>query len=131
MPDPLQFRMHDDGYAYATASDGTVITRVFPAGHNVVVYYKYSRPDIDKQRVRLRYEDLHRYGLAENVGMRKPFALDQHDNMHWGSDVRRMVGTDKDGFPLYEWQSEEMLGPGVEDGKATGTRSIIMPGWNQ
>jgi hypothetical protein len=133
MPDPLQFKMTSDGYCHAITHDDVDITRVL-SGNNTVVYYKYSRPDIDKQRVRLHYEELVKYGLIDNFGIRKPFSLDQHRNMHWGKETLPYQSQDKDGFPLYPQKSDEMVGPGVADGGADGRtvkgfKSIIIPDW--
>ena len=110
---PRQFKLGPFGHYYVTTDDGVEIVRCI-SGQSTCVYYKKSRPDIDSQRVRMHYEELCKYGLEKPFDEPpvSPFSLDQHFNMHWGNEVRRFAGYDKDGFPLYEqkwWQNEEVL----------------------
>lgn len=144
--DILRFRPGPHGHEYATTRDGVEIVRCF-SGNRTCAYYKKSRPDIDDQRVRMRWEELRRYNLHEpypmpgaNVSYYKgcdpdevpvfvrPYSLDQKDNMHWGNKICKRMGEDKDGFPLYTQQWEEVLGPGFEDGPTKGLKAFILPG---
>jgi hypothetical protein len=116
----------DSGQSTTTgvADDGTIITRVSTSSGNpgyprgVIVYYKFSRPEVDKQRVRLRWEEVCKYGLHREHGV---FALDQHDNMFWVQEINGKlqvevlpkIGYDKDEFPLYRETSQEIIHPNV------------------
>src|SRR5208282_1328261 len=117
---PLVFCPGPYGHFYATTSEGVEITRCV-SGHSTIVYYKQSRPEVDNQRVRMRYEELVRYNLHKSAPLLKPFSLDQHGHMHWGDEIRRLVSRDKDGFPIYEqmwWQFEETFADDFSDGPA-------------
>ena len=123
----------EEGQTTGVAPDGTIITRVETSPHcpgkplGAIVFYKMDRPDIDKRRVRLRWEEICKYGLAEH-GV---YALDQHGNMFWVQqrdgklqvDVLEHIGTDKDGFPLYPQETEEILHPNMY--QASGRRKIF------
>ena len=123
--EPIRFVLGPHGHMYGVAEDGTEIVKCF-SGHQTCTYYKKSRPDIDDQRVRMRYEELRKYNLHKTENKIKPYSLDKRDDIHWGEEVRQLVGYDKEGFPLYEWANEEILGPGVNDGrgKTKGLRAF-------
>lgn len=128
--EPLTFKPGPWGHQYATTRDGLEIVRCV-SGNSTYVYYKKSRPDIDNQRVRIRYEELVHLNLHKSTHPFKPYSLDQHDHMHWGEEIRRRVSYDKDGFPIYEqkwWQFEEILSDDFSDGPAIkGFKTIQMP----
>jgi len=122
----LHFKPGPHGHAYATTHDGMEIVRC-QSGNTTFCFYKKSRPEIDNQRVRMHYEELVKYNLHIQEHPYRAYSLDQHGNIHWGDEVRKLIGRDKDGFPLYVMESDEIYGAGVLDGKPRGFKSIWMP----